>query len=123
MRLTVLLFAPHWLAPYRILVNISLNEGEPLHYLLIKTPFVLVPLFRLLIVDYLLVAKTLFYNVTCQARVPAAIPSVDASNCYDRIAHTMASLVFQALGVPESAIGLMLSAIGNMKFFPPHRLW
>ncbi len=52
--------------------------------------------------------KTLFYNVTCQARVPAAIPSVDASNCYDRIAHAMALLVFQAFGVPESAIGSIL---------------
>jgi hypothetical protein len=55
--------------------------------------------------------------VTRQARVPAAIALVDASNCYDRIAHAMASLVFQAFGVPESAIGSMLSAIENMKFF------
>jgi hypothetical protein len=61
--------------------------------------------------------KTLFYNVTCQARVPAAIASVDASNCYDRIAHAVASLVFQAFGVPELAISSMLSAIKNMKFF------
>jgi hypothetical protein len=61
--------------------------------------------------------KTLFYNVTCQARVPAAIASVDAPNCYDRIAHAMALLVFQAFGVPESAIGSMLSAIENKKFF------
>jgi hypothetical protein len=55
--------------------------------------------------------------VTCQARVPAAIALVNAPNCYDRIAHAMASLVFQAFGVPESAIGLMLSAIENMKIF------
>ncbi len=61
--------------------------------------------------------KTLFYDVICQARVPAAIASVDASNCYDRIAHAMASLDFQAFGVPESAIGSLLSAIENMKFF------
>jgi hypothetical protein len=61
--------------------------------------------------------KTLFYDVTRQAGVPAAIASVDASNCYDRIAHAVASLVFQAFGVPESAIGSMLSAIENMKFF------
>ena len=27
---------------------------------------------------------TFFYNITRQARVPAAIASVDASNCYDR---------------------------------------
>jgi hypothetical protein len=63
--------------------------------------------------------KTLFYDVTRQAKVPAAIASVDASNCYDRIAHAMASLVFQAFGVPECAIGSMLSAIKNMKFFLP----
>ncbi len=50
--------------------------------------------------------KTLFYNVTCQARVPAAIASVDSSNCYDGIAHAMALLVFQAFGVPASAIKL-----------------
>jgi hypothetical protein len=61
--------------------------------------------------------KTLFYDVTHQARVPVAITSVDASNCYDRIAHAMASLVFQAFGVPASAINSMLSAIENMKFF------
>ena len=61
--------------------------------------------------------KTLFYDVTRQARIPATIASVDASNCYDRIAHAMASLVFQAFGVPASAVGSMLSAIKNMKFF------
>ncbi len=67
--------------------------------------------------DDRMLTKTLFYDVTCQARVPVAIASVDASNCYDRIAHAMASLVFQAFGVPKSAIGSMLSAIENMKFF------
>ncbi len=34
--------------------------------------------------------KTVFYDVTRQARVPAAIALVNASNCYDRIAHAMA---------------------------------
>ncbi len=38
--------------------------------------------------------KTLFYDVTHQARVPAAIALADASNCYDRIAHAMALLIF-----------------------------
>ena len=60
--------------------------------------------------------KMLFYDVTHQARVPAAIASADASNCYDRIAHAMASLVFQAFGVPASAINSMLSTIENMKW-------
>ncbi len=38
--------------------------------------------------------KTLFYDITRQARVPSAIALVDASNCYDRIAHAMASLIY-----------------------------
>jgi hypothetical protein len=61
--------------------------------------------------------KTLFYDITRQARVPAAIASLDASNCYDRIAHAIASLVFQAFGVPTTAIETMLGAIENMKFY------
>ncbi len=42
---------------------------------------------------------------------------VDASNCYDRIAHAMASLIYQAFRVPTSAIKTMLGAIENVKFF------
>ncbi len=61
--------------------------------------------------------KTLFYNITRQARVPAANALVDASNCYSRIAHAMASMIFQTVGVPTTAIESMLGAIKNMKFF------
>ena len=61
--------------------------------------------------------KTLFYDITRQARVPAAIALVNASNCYDRIAHAMALLIFQAFGVPLTAVEMMLRAIKNMKFF------
>ncbi len=61
--------------------------------------------------------KTLFFDTARQARASAAIPSVNASNYYDRIAHAIALLVFQAFGVPESAIESMLSAIENIKFF------
>jgi hypothetical protein len=61
--------------------------------------------------------KTLFYDIAWQAHVPAAIASVDALNCYNRIAHTIVSLVFQAFGVPTTAIKTMLGAIENMKFF------
>ncbi len=61
--------------------------------------------------------KTLFYNITRQAWVPAAIALVDASNCYNRIARAMASLIFQAFGVPLMAVEMMLGAIENMKFF------
>ncbi len=61
--------------------------------------------------------KTLFFDIARQAHVPAAIASVDTSNCYDRIVHAMASLIFQAFGVPTTAIESMLGAIENMKFF------
>jgi hypothetical protein len=61
--------------------------------------------------------KTLFFDITRQTHIPAAIALVDASNCYDRIAHAMASLVFQAFGVPTTAIESMLGAIENIKFF------
>jgi hypothetical protein len=61
--------------------------------------------------------KTLFCNLAQQARAPAAIASINALNCYDRIAHAMASLVFQAFGVPITAVESMLGTIKNMKFF------
>ncbi len=61
--------------------------------------------------------KTLFYDINRQSRVPATIALVDASNCYDRIAHAIASLIFQAFGVPLTAVKTMLGAIENMKIF------
>ncbi len=62
-------------------------------------------------------AKTLFYDIVCQLRVPATIPSVDASNCYDRIAHAMALLLFQSFGVEDTAVTAMLETIQEMKLF------
>jgi hypothetical protein len=61
--------------------------------------------------------KTLFYDIVCQLRVPAAIALVDASNCYDRIAHAMALLIFQSFGVEDTAVTVMLETIQEMKFF------
>jgi hypothetical protein len=61
--------------------------------------------------------KMLFYDITQQVQVPAAIALVDALNCYDRIAHATASLIYQAFGLPTSAIETMLGVIENMKFF------
>jgi hypothetical protein len=61
--------------------------------------------------------KTLSYNIVCQLRVPAAIALDDASNWYDRIAHAMASLIFQSFGVAEMAVTIMLEPIQEMKIF------
>jgi hypothetical protein len=56
-------------------------------------------------------AKTLFYDIARQTRLPAAIASVDVSNCYDRIAHAMASLIFQSFRVEDMAVAAMLEMI------------
>jgi hypothetical protein len=62
-------------------------------------------------------AKPLSYDIVPQLRVPAAIALVDASNCYDRIAHAMALLIFQSFVVAEMAVTTMLETIQDMKFF------
>ncbi len=61
--------------------------------------------------------KVLTYDIIRQTRQSAGIALVDADNCYDRIAHAIASLVFQAFGVPLSASESMLTTIQEMKFF------
>jgi hypothetical protein len=61
-------------------------------------------------------SKVFFYDIVRQLRWPAGLASVDADNCYDRIAHPMASMVFQAFDVPTPAIESMLTMIQNMNF-------
>jgi hypothetical protein len=61
--------------------------------------------------------KVLFYDLIRQTRLPAGISTVDTDDCYDRIVHPIASLVFQALGVPKEACVSMLCTIQDMKFF------
>jgi hypothetical protein len=55
--------------------------------------------------------KVLTYNIIHQTQRSAGIASVDADNCYNRIAHAIASLVFQAFGAPLSASEFMLMTI------------
>ena len=62
-------------------------------------------------------SKNLFYDIVRQLRRPAGLASVDVDNCYDRIAHPMASMVFQAFGVPTQVIESMLKTIQNMRFY------
>ncbi len=42
---------------------------------------------------------------------------VDANNCYNSIAHPMASMVFQSFGVPTSVVESILTMIQNIKFY------
>jgi hypothetical protein len=62
-------------------------------------------------------SKVLFYDIVQQLQRPAGLALVDVDNCYNCIAHPMASMVFQSLGVPTPAIESMLTTIQNMKFF------
>ena len=61
--------------------------------------------------------KTLVFDVSRQGRINLALASIDAAQCYDSIAHAIASLVFQAMGVPADSVEYMLGAIEEMKFF------
>ena len=61
--------------------------------------------------------KILFYDVLRQTRKTGAICSVDAENCYDRVAHAIVSLIFQSYGIPLTAAKTMLTAIQEMKFY------
>ena len=55
-------------------------------------------------------AKVRFYDIVGQSRVSVGLSSIDVANCYDSIAHAIASLVFQAFRVPLEAIKSMLTA-------------
>ena len=67
--------------------------------------------------DNRIFAKVLFYDISWQLRAPVALALVDAANCYDRVAHAIASLILRACGTPLLATILMLQAIQKMQFF------
>ncbi len=52
-------------------------------------------------------AKTLFWDIVRQIRALAKMALVDASNCYNWIAHSMASQIFQSFGVRKPQVGGM----------------
>jgi hypothetical protein len=62
-------------------------------------------------------SKILFFDIACQLLHSAGLASINANNCYDCIAHPMASMIFQAFGVLTPAIVSKLSTIQRMKFF------
>jgi hypothetical protein len=62
-------------------------------------------------------SKILFYDIVRQLWHSVSLASVDADNCYDRIAPPMASMVFQSFGVPNPAIKSILTTIQDMKFY------
>jgi hypothetical protein len=62
--------------------------------------------------------RRLITDILHQRHTPLAVAStVDAQNCYDRIAHSITSLVTQWLQVDPRAIVAMLFTIQGMRFF------
>ena len=59
----------------------------------------------------------MFYDISCQSRVTAALSSIATVNCYGSIAHVIVSLVSQVPGVPIERVESMLTAIKNMRYF------
>lgn len=61
--------------------------------------------------------RQLIADISCQHQALMVVASVDAQNCYDRIAHSITSLVAQCLQVNPHAIVAMLFTIQGMQFF------
>lgn len=61
--------------------------------------------------------RRLFCDIVRQKRVSAAIGCVDLQSCYDRIAHSIASLGARRWGVPQLAITCLLTTVQLMMFF------
>ena len=61
--------------------------------------------------------KVLFYDIAWQSCLLAGISSVDAENCYDRVLHAIASMIFRSFGVSKEAAWAMLKTIQEMIFF------
>ena len=58
--------------------------------------------------------QVLVYDIARQLRHPLIVASVDASQCYDRVAHAMASLALRAYKVQQSSVVGMLKPIQSM---------
>ena len=64
-----------------------------------------------------MLAQVLAYNIARQKRAPFIVAAVDAAQCYNRIAHSIAALSLKASKVPDSSIRCMLKPIREMEFF------
>jgi hypothetical protein len=58
--------------------------------------------------------NVLSFDLIRQARVDAAMCSNDAKSCYDRIVHSIASILMQHQNVPESACICVFTMLQNL---------
>ena len=66
----------------------------------------------------MLLKQVLGYAISWQLRRSLLMASVDAAECYDRIAHAVASLAPHAYKVRQSLVASMLTLIQSMEYYP-----
>jgi hypothetical protein len=69
------------------------------------------------------ICRALTFDIMRQKHTAGSDASLDAGNCYDRLAHNMASIVCKRHGMAIKTITCLFLTIQMMKFFPPHSLW
>jgi hypothetical protein len=63
------------------------------------------------------VASGLFCDIACALHRMAAIESVDFANCYNAVAHPIASIALQSFKVRKVMVAMMLSVLQTMKWY------
>lgn len=61
--------------------------------------------------------RCLVMDTVRQKRIPASISAVDAQTCYDRIAHSIASICAQRMALAIETVTALLLTIQMMRFF------
>ena len=57
------------------------------------------------------------YDYARQRLIPLVTSSVDAAQCYNRIAHKMLALTLRGSKVPQKTVNSMLQPIREMEFY------
>ena len=61
--------------------------------------------------------QVLLYGIACQLRRLLLVASVDAAQCYNRIAYAAAALTLRAYRVKQSSVACMLAPIQTMEYY------
>ena len=63
------------------------------------------------------VCRLLFFDIVRLSKLNAALGSYDAQTCYDRVVHSLTSMIAQSVGVPIPNIVCMFLALQGMNFY------
>ena len=61
--------------------------------------------------------QVLVYDIARQLRRPLLVALVDVAQCYNRIAHAVASLTLRAYKVRQTSVASMLTPIQSMEYY------